>query len=52
MSKKLGILYPVIIACTSEIIDSALENKIKDVGFNGVYEAPIKDTSIKFEIIP
>lgn len=42
----------MIIACTSEIQDEALQKKIKDAGFEDVYEAPIKDATIKSIIIP
>jgi hypothetical protein len=45
-------LIPLIFACTSEIIDDHLQNIIMETGFNGMYEAPIKEAIIKNEILP
>jgi hypothetical protein len=42
---------PLIVACTSDIIDDHLIGEIENAGFDGVYEAPIKDEMIKNEII-
>ena len=45
-------LMPVIVACTSSIIDENLKKKLKDHGFKGAHEAPIQDSAIKNEILP
>lgn len=45
-------LTPIIIACTSDIINENLIKKLTDLGFNGWYEAPVSEEVINSEIIP
>lgn len=45
-------LTPLLIACTSSILDDSLMKKLQAHGFRGAHEAPIHDSEIKNEIIP
>ena len=52
-SKNLNLnLKPMIIACTSDLIDEPLKRLLKAVGFDMMFEAPITDAQIKNQILP
>lgn len=45
-------LKPIIVACTSDIIDDNLLQKLFKIGFDNCYEVPVKDELIKNELKP
>ena len=45
-------LKPLIIACTSDVIDEEMKKRLTDVGFEMIFQAPISDSQIVSQILP
>lgn len=51
-SSLLTKIRPLIVACTSEVIDNNLKEKLLNAGFDMMFETPISDAQIQNEILP